>query len=167
MLSKYSVLALIGAANAATAAPLRGATTWPKWTATAPTGTDLDAGSVKSTWTGTVAKGNYKGYRTDILTFPLQKVDIATAATDGGRAKVSALATGETTFYMTDSTKYTTQTAKATETTADFGTTAANAKSWNVCVTAATAIVCNGGVSLHVAGAGPTIVYRAIADRLW
>ena len=159
MLSKYSVLALIGAANAATAAPLRGTTaTWPKFAAAAaPASGDLGLttalNSVLPKWTNaTVPKGNYKGYRADILTFPMQKITIAAAANTF--ALVAALATGERTFYLTDKAKFPAQSTSATITTAGFTGTAATGTAWNVCLTYTTALLCNGGVSLFCTDTG-------------
>jgi hypothetical protein len=85
MLSKYSILALIGASSAAIAGPLP-ATTWPKFAnPVAPSAAaDLDATAkfVTATWAGT---SYYRGYRNDLVTFPLQTivkaVDASTAAT--------------------------------------------------------------------------------------
>lgn len=124
-----------------------------------PAGADLGAttalNSVLKAWTNaTVPKGNYKGYRADILTFPMQKITAATAA--NAFALVAALATGERTFYLTDKAKLPAQSTSALLTSAGFDGSVTKGTAWNVCLTFDTATVCNGGVSLWCTSSGDT-----------
>jgi hypothetical protein len=73
-MNKYSVMALLGAANAATG-PLPSSTTFPKFdTVTAPTVSVLTTNNVLIAYnhSGTTVSGPYRAYRNDLVVFLTQ-----------------------------------------------------------------------------------------------
>lgn len=109
MLSKYSILALIGATNAASGTLPHSSTTskWPAFaTAVAPTGTTniSVADDVLVAWIGGANMGGIiRGFRNNLTVFPNQKLVAASSAT--AFMKSEPQTTGYRTFYTTDKTK--------------------------------------------------------------
>ena len=162
MVKYYSVVALLGAAEAAVGPLPKDNASFPKFaTLVTPTAaTDWDAtmsqvlnGFVKS---GTVLSGLYRAYRNDLYVFPTQKV-----SAKGASQAVIAQDTGKRSFYVVDSTKIGDYPSLSTDA---IGTTYPANSHWVACKLITEVKQCPGGVGYGAAASIPLtsrIIMRA------
>jgi hypothetical protein len=115
MLSKYSVLALIGAANAAAGPLPKGNTNYPKFSDTAAlVAGDKDTTGVKPAYnqSGSTSSGIIKGFRNNLHALPTQKLAKTSAGNFAGayasgseQVILAAQDASVASFYISDPTK--------------------------------------------------------------
>jgi hypothetical protein len=178
MLNKYSVLALIGSASAATS-PLPSANAnYPRYatiTASIPA-TDYTANHFTVKFSSTVDNGTnnagpIRGYREGLVVFPTQTLTKAVQATQGSTCAVAAAATGTRTFYQTTATELGTNWVAITTTDATTSSnTVADGASWVICKNAEVvdATKCNGGPYFNFSAAATAAdpKSKAIVNRI-